>query len=456
MGKKFDFDIIVIGSGPAGSAAALTLAKAKKRVAVIEGGAWGGTDFCTRKIPYAASRQFAKLVTEIRRGGKFGLSALNLHFNLPTAIAWQRAVVKNASDGCKKKFEEAKVTCIDGYANFLDVHTVAVGDKKYTANEFILATGAKASTIEIAGAERVMHLTPETALRLRRVPKAVLVVGGGKSGCETAEYFAELGSKVLIMEASERLLPREDAEVGATIADYFANNLGMMVLLNTRVVALEEDTNGRRVVFMSKKGEKAVRIDTIVLATGAKAVTDYGLENVGVKYRKSGIVVDKTLKTTAKNIYAVGRAIDVRVTDEKAAYQGTFLANSLVTKSKNLLDYHGFMRVVNTYPEVAIVGLTEDELTRRGRKYRKAIVYLGDTVASKVKEFEKGFVKIIVDSNNKIIGATVVAPEASLIIQELAVAVRHHLSALEIASTPHVMDSFAEAVKLAARKLVKK
>ena len=456
MGKKFDFEYIIVGSGPAGSAAATALAEAKKRVAIVEADTFGGASLNHSEIPYAASRKFSHLCAEIRRGGKLGVSALNLHFNLPTAVAWQRAVIKNVGGGDTGRFEAKNITCIKGKANFLDAHTIAVGEQKYTADNFILATGSKNITNTIGGADKVFHLTPETAMKVRRVPKAVLVVGGGKAGCETAEYFAELGSKVLIMEMSERILPSEDREVSETISDYFVHDLGMMVVPNTRVVALEEDDAGKRVVFVNGGQEKMVKIDTIVLAIGSKPILDYGLENAGVKYRKNGVVVDKELRTSAKNIFAIGGAVDSKITTEKAIYQGTFLANMLTTKSKNILNYHGFPRTINTYPEVAVVGLTEDDLIKRSRKYKKAIVYLDEVTASKTSEFERGFIKLLADKDKKIIGAVIVAPNASLMVQELAVAVRHHLSALEIASTPHLANSFGEAIRLAAKQLIKK
>ena len=171
------------------------------------------------------------------------------------------------------------------------------------------------------------------------MPKAVLVVGGGASGCEIAEYFAELGAKVLIMERSEHLLPREDKEVGDIISEYLTKELGVMVLPNCKVVALEQ-----------------VRVDSIVLATGSQPIVDYGLENAGIKYKNSGILVNKLFQTSAKNIYAIGDAIGASDTSiERAEYEGTILASNLLHHTKNIVNYSGFARTVNTYPEIAVV-----------------------------------------------------------------------------------------------------
>lgn len=456
MGKKFDFEYIIIGSGPAGSAAALDLAHAKKRVAIVEANKFGGTNLNTRDVPGRAGLYFSHLYANLLDSAKFGLSAMNLNFNYPTLVSWKEHVVTEAGGDNRKVFEDAGITCIRGFANFLDGHTVAVGDRKFTAARFILATGSELMTGGISGVETVNYLTPETATELRRAPRAVVVVGGGAAGCEIAEYYAELGAKVLIMEMSGRLLPREDKEVGETLADYFTNKLGMMVLTGSRVVALEEDAQGKKIIFVNNGHEKMVRVEAVVLATGYQPALDYGLPNAGVKYRKTGILVDKTLQTTAKNIWAVGDAIGGESSTERASYQGSFLVNSLLSRSKTLLNYSGFARVIKTCPEIAVVGMNEDDLLRRDRKYNKVIVPLSEVTASKITDFDSGFVKLITDKGGKIIGATIMAPGAELMASEIAVAVRHRLSALEIASTPHTMNSFAMAVKLAAKRLIKK
>lgn len=455
MGKKFDFEFIVIGSGPAGSAAALDLARAKKRVAIVEANRFGGSNLNTRDVPERAGMYFSHLYANLRDSAKFGLTAMNLNFNYPTLASWKEHVISEAGGDRRRIYEESGVTCIRGYANFLDGHTIAVGDKKYTASKFILATGSELATSGISGVESVNYLTPETATTLRRAPRAVVVVGGGAAGCEIAEHYAELGAKVLIMEMSGRLLPREDKEVGETLANYFTNKLGMMVLTGSRVVALEQDDQGKKVIFVNNGNEKMVRVETVVLATGYQPALDYGLQNAGVKYRKTGIIVDKTLQTTAKNIWAVGDAIGGESSTERANYQGSFLVNSLLSRSKTILNYSGFMRIIKTLPEIAVIGMNEDDLIKRDRKYNKVVVPLSDVTASKITDFSDGFVKLIADKSGKIVGATIMAPEAELMAGEIAVAVRHRLSALEIASTPHAVNSFAMAVKLAAKRLVK-
>ena len=454
MSKKYDFSYIVIGSGPAGTAVAVSLAKAKKKVAIVEGRYYGGTNLNTRDVPYAVALNFAHTFSKVCSFPE--LKNQELSFSLPTAVSHQLKNTLLSGGNDKKIYDDAGVISLKGYANFLDNHTIAVGERKFTSANFILATGSHLKISEITGTETVNYLTPETAIKIRRLPQAVMVVGGGSTGCEIAEYFAELGTKVLIAESSERLLPREDKEVGETIADYFTRKLGIMVLPKCKVVALEQDDLSKRVIFRSGKDEKMVRVDCIVLATGSEPNLDYGLENAGVKFKNTGITVDKLYQTSAKNIYAIGDCIGTESSTDRAELDGNLLASNIINKTKNLANYNGVTRIVNTYPTVATVGLNEDDLEKRARKYKKAIIKLEETPASKIYDFDHGFIKILFNRNQQILGATIVAPNAELIASELALAIRHNISIREIASTPHITNSWNYAIKLATKKIYNK
>lgn len=453
MGKKYNFDYIIIGSGPAGSTAALMLAKAKKHIAIVEQQAFGGNHLNSRDIPYEVSLSFSQTFASL--SARPEISGQDLHYNFPTIVSHQSFIASTLSDERQKTFTDAGITCIHGYANFLDKHTVAVGDQKYTADHFILATGSELKTSEIAGLDTVNYLTPSTAIKVSRLPKFVFIVGGGSSGCEIAEYFAELGAKVLIMERAGRLLPHEDKEVSSTIKDYFTNEFGIMVVTSARVVAVSQDGPIKRVIFNINGQEKMVRVDCIILATGSRPVTNYGLENAGVKYKRTGIGVDGSFRTSQKHIYAIGDALGGPSSTERAEYQASILANNIIRKSKNPVNYSGFIRITNTYPEIAVVGMNELELTKQKKKFKKSIVYLNELPISKAYQLDYGFVKIIADRSGHILGATIVAPNAGLMAEELSMAIRHRLTTLEVASTPHISDSFNQAIKLAAKKLIK-
>lgn len=453
MGRKYDYDYIIIGSGPAGSAAALGLAKSRKRIAIVDGGPFGGSRLNTRNIPYGVALDFAYSYSKLTTYPEF--SRQDLSFSFPTMVSRQLKAISRTGGNNTAIYEQSGITCINGYANFLDAHTIAVGEVQYTSSNFILATGSHLKATEISGLDSVNYLTPTTAIRTRRLPKAVFVVGGGSTGCEIAEYFASLGTKVLIADTAERILPREDKEIGATIADYFTSELGITVLPSSKVVALEQDNLSKKVIFVSGHAEKLVRVDCIVLATGSQPTIDYGLENAGVKYQSSGVKVNKYFETSAKNIYAIGDCINPESSTERAEYEGSLLASNIVNKTKNHPNYNGFIRITNTYPEVAVVGFNEDDLIRRDRKYKKSLINLSDTIAGKAYDSGYGFVKILSDKQaNHILGACIVAPHAAYMAEEIAIAIRHNLTITEIASTPHPADYYSYAIKLAARNLV--
>lgn len=455
MGKKYDFEYIVIGSGPAGSAAALILAKAKKKVALIEGRFFGGSNLNTRDVPYSVGLDFSHTYSKLLSLPEF--KNQDFSFSLPTAVSHQLKTVINAGGNNQKPFEDAHITCIKGYANFLDQNTVAVDGKKYTASSFIIATGSKLKTLEISGTKAVSHLTPDNALKIRRLPKVAVVVGGGSTGCEIAEYYADLGVKVIILETASRLLPREDKEVGDLMTSYFTNELGIMVCPNCKVVALEQDASSKRVIFQNARSEKMVRTDCVILATGSTPTLDFGLENANVKYKNSGIVVDKYFQTSTKNIYAVGDCLgNDSSSTERADYEGTLAASNIVNHGKTLANYNGFIRSTETTPEIATVGLNEDDLMKRDRKYLKSTIKLDEITAGKVFNTNYGFIKLLANKNLQILGATIVSPNAKYIAEEIAVAIRHNLTALELASTPHPINSYNYAVKLAAKALIKK
>lgn len=454
MGKKYDFKYIVIGSGASGSAAALALGRAKKRVALVEGRYFGGANLNTRDIPYSVALDFSHTYSNILSFPEFNHQ--DLTFNFPTVAACELKTVVSAGGNNKKFYEDSGVVCLDGYAHFLDHHTIAINNRKVTSECFILATGSHLKTTEIAGTDTVGFLTPEAAIKSRRLPKVLAIVGGGSTGCEIASFYAELGTKVIIFESAERLLPKEDQEAGELLTNYFSQKLGVNVFTNAKVVAIQEDNFSKSIIFRYDNQEKLIRVDSIALATGNEPNLDYGLENAKVKFSNAGIAVNKLFETSTKNIYAIGGCIDKHSSTDRAHQEGLTLATNLIKKQKNILNYRGFIRQTNTMPEIATVGYTEDDLIKRDRKYKKAITKLNEISASNIYNFDYGFVKLLADKNNRLLGASVICPHASLIIEEIAMAIRHNLTALELASTPHIINSFNYAVKLAAKKIVEK
>lgn len=454
MSRKYDFQYIIIGSGPAGTAAAITLAKAKKNVALIEGRFFGGTDINSFNIPYLSALDFAHAYHKL----SFSPALQNqfIPFDFPTILDCEQKAIKQASILYQKQLKEADVFCYQGQAKLLDAHTISVRDKQFSTTNFILATGAHLKATEIAGTDTTSFLTPETAFRLRYLPEVVTVVGAGSTGCEIASFYAELGVKVILIETTNRILPHEDVEASATISNYLKHYLDVTILTSSKATAIGEDEYSKYVIFRYGATEKMVRTDQIALATGSLPNLDYGLENAKVKYQNSGIKVTKLYETSAKNIYAIGDSIGGESSTERSYQQGISLATNLIKKAKNPTNYRGITRVTNTFLPIATVDMNEEDLMRRDRKYKKALIPFSSITASKTTGIPFGFVKLLADHSNNIIGATIVGPHASYIAQEISLSIRHNRTAVEIASTPHLINSYNQAVKLAAKELLLK
>ena len=450
---KFDYDYIVIGSGAAGSAAAMMGASLKKKTAIIEAEKWGGAGINHRDVPFAACLHFAHLYNDALQGTKFGLSTSNLRYNYPAVQRWREVATDRAYNTGKEIFEEVGIDCYEARANLVDEHTVAVGkDRTITGAKILIATGSVPDETSVAGTSTVDYLTPTSAIRMQQIPKTVLIAGGGPSGCEVAEYLTALGAKVVILEIAGRLLPREDEEVGRAMERHL-ERLGVKVLAQSRVVMIEKDAISKKVVLMRGGQEKALRVDEIVRATGSKPLLDIGLENAGVEYSKEGITVDKNLRTTTKNIYAAGDVIGGISSTEKAAYDAAIATSNAVNRGKSVVDYTGYVRMTDTKPAIASIGLTEDDCVRRDLHYLKELVEYGSMFVGNVNDFGNGFVKMLCNKQGKILGCTVVAPEAGSVIQEVALAMKQGVLVSELAGVPHVNSAWSEGVRIVARRL---
>lgn len=451
--SRFDYQYVVIGSGAAGSAAALMAAGLGAHTAIVEADRWGGTTLNYRDIPYAAALGFAQRYAEAVAGSRFGMSSANLRYNYPTVLNWQAAAVRRAGGGNRKVFENAGIDCYHGFAQFISSHEIAVGDKQISSERFLIATGTNIAINGITGIDTVSCWSPDTALRMAKLPSVMMVIGGGSTGCEIAEYFAALGVEVLIAEAQDRILPREDPEASEVIEKHLKDRFGVKVLTGSRVVALQRDNDGQQVIFVRGSQEKSVRVEAIVLATTTEPSTDIGLENAGVKYSYRGIQVDQNLRTTNRHIWAAGDVIGGESSTEKATYEGKLATLNAISNAGNIVNYTGFVRMTDTLPKVAKVGLNEIECAQLKEKQKSALVPLEAISAANTNDFRAGFVKLTINSKNQVLGATVVSPDADLVIQEIALALRAGMQASELAGTPHVATGWAEAVRMAAREL---
>lgn len=453
--SEFDYDLIVIGSGAGGSVAATIASEEGKRVAIIESDTFGGESPNFSDIPTNALLTVANLYDEAKHGAKFGIRSSTIGYNYPSIRAWKDlAVRRTGAGGNRRYYENRGISAFSGQAHFLSPNEVSVNRRHLSAHNFLIATGSHWAIPNIPGLNLVNYYTPRTILEAMRPPKSLLIIGGGDSGVEIGYIMSVFGTKVYIAEQNERILPSRDKEVSQVIQQVLNDQKGITSLTSSKVVLIEKDGLGKRVIISRAGTEKSVKVDEILIASGRIPTTDLGLENAGVKYSATkGITVNESLQTNISHIYAAGDVIGRSSYTHTALLESQVAENNIFHRNKMAVDYSAIPEVLFINPSVASVGLSENDCLKRKMAINTAIAPLNIIARSNTADFHDGFVKIIANKKGIIIGASIVAPGAAEIIGELVLAIRYAMSARELANTPHAFLSWSEAVRVAASKL---
>lgn len=457
MGKnKFDYDLIVIGSGAGGSAAATIAAREGKRVAICEADTFGGESPNYSDIPTKALLHAAQLYDEAKHGARFGLRSSTMSYNYPSLRSWKDLAVKRTGAGGNRKYYENQgIDTYHGHAHFLTPHEVSINRRHLSAAKFLIATGSHWVAPDVQGIREVDYLTPRTILETIRPPKTLFIIGGSTTGVEIAQLMAIFGTKVYIAEIASRLLPHEDAEAGETMERLLSEQKGVSILTQTRTLMIEKENIAKRVTYNRGGVEKSIRVDEVLVAAGRAPNVDLGLENAAVQYTPKGIQVYDNLQTSNRDIYAAGDVLGRPASyTHTAILESRVAAHNLLNKKNKLTpDYTATPRLTFTFPGIASVGLSEDDCLKRDLRIQKSVAPLNIIARSNTSDFRDGFVKLIADKHGTLLGATVMAPHAAEIIHEIALAIKYSISAHELAKTPHAFLSWSEAVRVAAAKL---
>lgn len=450
----FDYDLIVIGSGAGGSAAATIAARAGKRVAIIEEDTFGGDSPNWSDVPTKALLHVAGIYDEARHASRFGLRTSTLGYNYPSIRAWKELAIKRTGTANNRHFyEQNGVSAFNGKAHFLTPHEITVNRRHISAAHFLIATGSSWVAPKIQGIDDITFFTPRTILEALRPPKSLFIVGGGNYGVEIAQLMSIFGTKVYIAEQASRLLPHQDHEVGELIERVLTEQKGATVLTHSRVLSVEKEGLGKKILISRGGVEKYVKADEILVAAGRVPNVDLGLDNASIAYTPKGIEVNEYLQTSTKHIFAAGDVLGRGSQTHSALLESRIAAHNIFERANVIPDYTGTPSLIFTTPEIAQVGLTQDDCQRRDLAINKAVAPLNIIARSNTADFRDGFVKIITDKKGLILGATVVAPHAAEIIHELALAIKVGLTAAQLADTPHAFLSWSEAVRVAASKL---
>ncbi|MFZ1250164.1 MAG: NAD(P)/FAD-dependent oxidoreductase [Candidatus Microsaccharimonas sp.] len=450
----FDYDLIVIGSGAGGSAAATIAARAGKRVAIIEEDTFGGDSPNWSDVPTKTLLHVARVYDEARHGSRFGLRTSTLGYNYPSIRSWKELIVKRTGAANNRKFyENHGIHTFNGKAHFLTPHEITVNRRHLSSAHFLIATGSSWAAPKIQGLDGIESYTPRTVLETLRPPKSLFIIGGGQYGIEIAQLVATFGTKVYIAEQAGRLLPKHDPEVGELIERVLTEQKGATVLTHSRVLSVVKEGLSKKILISRGGKEKYVRADEVLIATGREPNVDLGLDNASITYTAKGIEVNEHLQTSVKHIYAAGDVIGRDSHTHTALLESRIAAHNIFEKNKITPDYTATPSVIFTFPEIAQVGLSEDDCRRRDLAINKSIAPLSIIARSNTSDFRDGFVKIIADKKGVVVGGTIIAPDAAELIHEIGIAVKHGLTAAQLADTPHAFLSWSEAIRVAAQKI---
>lgn len=452
------FDVTIIGSGPGGYVAAIRCAQLGFKTAIIEKSAVGGTCLNIGCIPSKAlldsSEHYHNAVTDF---SAHGIEIEKPKINFGQMIKRKAEVVDANVKGVEFLMNKNKVEIFRGTASFKDATHVTVTAEDGSVQEIeskhtIIATGSYSTELPFAKTDKERIITSTEALELKEIPKHLIVIGGGVIGLELGSVYLRLGSEVTVVEFMDRTIPGMDAALSREITKVLKKQ-GMKFNLSTKVTAISRKGKKVTVKAEDKKGaELSFEGDYVLVSVGRKPYTDgLGLENAGVETDERGrIKTNAQLQTNVSNIYAIGDVIAGPMLAHKASEEGVLVAEFLAGQKPHI-DYNLIPGVVYTWPEVAGVGQTEEQLKEAGKKYKTGTFPYRALGRARASMDLDGFVKILADEEtDEVLGVHIIGARAADIIAEAVVAMEFRASAEDISRICHAHPTFTEAVKEAA------
>jgi dihydrolipoamide dehydrogenase len=455
------YDVIVIGGGPGGYVAAIRAAQLGLRTACIDKrGTPGGTCLNIGCIPSKAMLQSSEKFAEAQHAlAAHGVKVSGVALDLPTLMARKDKVVGENTRGVEFLFKKNKVEYIKGAARFTAPGKLAVTPinggqaQELTAKSIIIATGSDIVPLPGVDIDEKTVVSSTGALTLPAVPKRLVVVGGGYIGLEMGSVWRRLGSEVTVVEFLDRITPGMDGELSRNLQRVLTKQ-GFAFRLGTKVVAAKRGADGAALTLEPAQGgpREELKADVVLVAIGRRPYTEgLGLEAAGVAIDNKGrIKVDGDFATSVKGIYAIGDVIAGAMLAHKASEEGVVLAEMLAGQ-RGHVNYEAIPAVIYTWPEVASVGRTEEELKTAGVAYKTGKFPFSANARARANADTEGFVKILADAkSDRVLGVHIIGPDAGTMIAEAALAMEYGASAEDIARTTHAHPTLNEAVKEAA------
>ena len=453
MAEVKKFDLVVIGAGPGGYVAAIRAAQLGMKVACVEKEkTLGGTCLNIGCIPSKAllesSEKYAQTAKELT---DHGIDVQGLSLDLKRFMDRKDQIVKRLTGGVALLFKKNKIETLSGTARIQKDRTVMVGNDKLSAPHIILATGSVPAALPGFPVDNESIVDSTGALSLQRIPKKMIVIGGGYIGLEMGSVYSRLGSEVVVLEALDRIVPTMDLELGQAFQKILEKQ-GIQFRLSAKVKKGEIRAPSVEVTFETHGKEEKIVGDVILVAVGRRPCTEgLGLKEAEIQMNPKGFIeVNEKLETTLPGVYAVGDCIRGPMLAHKASEEGIAVVERIAGQAGHV-NYHAIPSVVYTWPEVASVGITEEEAKMQGIDYKAFKFPFFANGRALSMGFREGFVKLIADKQtDRLLGAHIIGPRASDMIAEMVLAIEFSASAEDIARTCHAHPTLAEAIKEAA------
>lgn len=455
--RNSDFDVAVIGGGSGGYAAARTAAAAGLKTVVIEGGREvGGLCILRGCMPTKALLYAGEVLHLAGHAKTWGLKVAKPGFDFAKVMARKDELIKDFADYRVKQMADGRFQFVRANARFQDAHTVELDDgQQVTAKHFVIATGSRVAPVPLPQLAEIGCLTSDEALALEKLPKSLIILGGGAIACEFAQFFARFGVKVTLIQRSEHLLKEFDTDAGQVVETVFRRE-GVKVFTGTKLLGAER--KGRVKTIHFEQAGKAVKVsaEEVLFALGRVPNTaGLALDQAGVATDQGRVVANQFMQTSASHIYTAGDCTGPHEIVHIAIQQGeTAIHNLMQPRRKRAMDYRLLISVVFTDPQVAVVGLTEKQAQAEGIPFRAASYPFNDHGKSLIMEAKDGFVKLLVDpKTGEILGGACVGPSGGELIHEIVVAMANRMTAKELAAVPHYHPTLAEIWTYPAEEL---
>ena len=447
-----DFDLVVIGGGTGNNVAAAA-AEAGLDTALVEPGPLGGTCLNRGCNPSKMLIQSANAANHVRKAERFHVDTTLDGIDTAAVVDEMDDLLGGLAENMETNYRQKEnLTLFDEYTEFVDDRTLDLGGQSVTAEKVVVATGSQPIVPPIDGLDAVDYLTSQDALYLRDPPENLVILGGGYIAVELGYYFESMGTDVTIIEMMDSLVPREDGEIAATFTEIAAER--HTVYTGHRVTAVEKQGEAHAVRAETEDGEElTVEGREILVALGRRPTSDgLGLETAGITVDDRGFIeTNEYLETSADNVWAQGDVAGNALFKHSGDYETRFTIANAVHDEHRAVDFSAMPHTIFTEPQIAGVGATEEELQETGTDYRVGRAAFNDSAMGRAKKLDEGFVKVLAAPDGEILGTHVIGYEASTLLHEAVVAMRHGLGVDAVADTIHAHPTLSKVVEAAFR-----